>query len=201
MAQYRKYKRIERPLYLKVRALDGLGLRKRKGPENLATARSFLFVCSGNIMRSPMCEVLMRQELTALPQARVTVSSAGLNANPGKLAHPWGVASAPQFGVSLEAHRARLLTRDMVDKADVILAMDYHNQVELLCRYPGARAKIFMLSTYAGDGYRSVEIRDPFYGDEEETRRCYGILQTCVHNLVSTLASQVPQPDPETLVR
>jgi protein-tyrosine phosphatase len=199
VAQYRKYKRVERPLYLKVRTLDALGLRNRKGPENLARVRSFLFVCSGNIMRSPMCEALMRQELTAIPQARVTVTSAGLNASTGKLAHPWGLASAAQYGVSLEAHRARLLTLDMVDQADVIFAMDYHNQVELLSRYPGARERVFMLSAYAGDDYRAVEIRDPFYGDEEETRCCYGILQTCVRNLVSTLASQVPQPDSETL--
>ena len=199
VAQYRKYKRVERPLYLKIRTLDALGLRNRKGPENLARVRSFLFVCSGNIMRSPMCEALMRQELTAIPQARVTVTSAGLNASTGKLAHPWGLASAAQYGVSLEAHRARLLTLDMVDQADVIFAMDYHNQVELLSRYPGARERVFMLSAYAGDDYRAVEIRDPFYGDEEETRRCYGILQTCVRNLVSTLASQMPQPDSETL--
>ena len=75
--------------------------------------------------------------------------------------------------------------------------MDYHNQVELLSRYPGAKERVFMLSAFAGDDYRPVEIRDPFYGDEEETRRCYRILQTCIRNLVSTLASRMPQPEPD----
>ena len=201
VAQYRKYKRAERPLYLKIRVLDGLGQHNKRAPETLAAAHSFLFVCSGNIMRSPMCEALMRQELAALPHTRVTVASAGLNASPGKLAHPWGLASAAQLGVSLEPHRATLLTLDMVNKADVIFAMDYHNQVELLCRYPGARERIFMLSAYAGNDYHSVEIRDPFYGDEEETMRCYRILQTCIRNLVSHLPSRMPQPDPQTAPR
>jgi protein-tyrosine phosphatase len=126
------------------------------------------------------------------------VTSAGLNATPGKQAHPWGIAAAQQFGVSLEGHRARLLTAEMVSQADVIFAMDYRNQVELFCRYPGAREKVLMLSAYAGSDYRSVEIRDPFYGNEEETQRCYCILQTCVYNLVSSLASPMPQHHPDT---
>jgi protein-tyrosine-phosphatase len=194
--QYRKYKRVERPIYLKLRMLDGLGLRVNKRPKNLADARSFLFVCFGNIMRSPMCEALMRQELTRFPHIQVTVTSAGLNATPGKRAHPWAVAAAPQFGVSLEDHGARLLTAEMVNQADVIFAMDYQNRVELFHRHPGAREKVCMLSVYAGPDYGLVEIRDPFYGSEIETSRCYSILQTCVHNLVSTLASLTP-PNPE----
>lgn len=190
--QYRKYKRVERPIYLKIRMLDGLGLRVNKEPKNLADARSFLFVCFGNIMRSPMCEALMRQELTRFPHIQVKVTSAGLNATPGKHAHPWALAAAPQFGVSLDHHEARLLTAEMVNQADVIFAMDYQNQVELFCRFPNAREKVCMFSAYAGPDYRLVEIRDPYYGNEIETNRCYGILQTCVRNLVSTLASLTP---------
>lgn len=198
--QYRKYKRFERPVYMKIRMLDGLGLHNRKGRKVPAGARSFLFVCFGNIIRSPMCEAFMRQELTAFPQVQVAVTSAGLNATPGKQAHPWALAAAQQFGVSLEGHRARLLTAEMVNQADIVFAMDYQNQVELFCRYPSAREKVCMLSAYAGIDYRSVEIRDPFYGNEEETRRCYSILQMCVHNLVSDLASLVPH-NPEEKVR
>jgi len=196
--EYRKYKRFERPLYLKIRVLDGVGLCNRKRREAPSVARSFLFVCFGNIMRSPMCEALMKRELTGFPEVHVTVTSAGLNATPGKPAHPWGIAAAQPFGVSLEGHRARLLTAEMVSQADVIFAMDYRNQVELFYRYPRAREKVFMLSAYAGLDDRSVEIRDPFYGDEEETRRCYRILQTCVYNLVSSLASPMPQHHPDT---
>jgi protein-tyrosine-phosphatase/CelD/BcsL family acetyltransferase involved in cellulose biosynthesis len=198
--QYRKYKRFERPLYLKIRVLDGLGLSKRTRLKAPASGRAFLFVCFGNMMRSPMCEALMRQELIGCPEVDVTMTSAGLSATPGKPAHPWAIAAAQPFGISLEGHRARLLTAEMVDQADVIFAMDYQNLVELSSRYPSAIKKVFMLSAYAGINYLSVEIRDPFYGTEEETRRCYGILQTCIHNLVSSLASprlqQAPMPGP-----
>jgi protein-tyrosine phosphatase len=201
--RFRKYKPLERPLYLKIRVQDGLGLGNRKRPKAPASANSFLFVCFGNIMRSPMCEALMRKELIGFPQLQVTITSAGLNATPGRPAHPWSIAAAPQFDVSLEGHRSRLLNAEMVNQADAIFAMDYQNQIELLCRYPSAREKVFMLSAYAGPDYHSIEIRDPFDSNEEETVRCYGLLRTCVHNLVSSLAasSSAPSATPQRPLR
>src|SRR5262249_21153111 len=54
--QYRAFQRAERPLYCRIRIMTALGLTSRRLAP--ATARSFLFVCFGNIMRSPMCEML-----------------------------------------------------------------------------------------------------------------------------------------------
>jgi len=186
--RYRSYKKFERPLYLKIRIVNGLRLENPKRSRAPKTARSFLFVCFGNIMRSPMCEALMNRASAGRPNAQVTVVSAGLNGIPGTAAHPWAVAAAREFGISLEHHRARLLTPEMVDQADVIFAMDYQNQVQLLSRFAGARDKLFMLSAYAGDSYHSVEIHDPYYLGQEETRHCYEILDTCIQNLVGSLA-------------
>ena len=74
----------------------------------------------------------------------------------------------------------------MVDEADAILAMDLQNQVELLSRYPDAADKFFLLGSYAGAA-RPIEIRDPFFGDLDETRSCYRLLQTCTQNLADSL--------------
>ena len=187
--QYRKYKRHERSVYIRLRVLNGLGLSKERSRKAPATAASFLFVCFGNIMRSPMCEALMKRAIANVSGINVRVGSAGLNATPGRPAHPWSVIAARDFGIDLSQHRACLLTSEMLDQADAIFTMDYQNQVELVCRYPEARQKVFMLSTYAGDDYHSTEVRDPFYGNEDETRHCYRILQNCINNLVATLAA------------
>jgi protein-tyrosine-phosphatase len=186
--QFRAYEKRERPIYLKLRISNGLGLTKPKLQRAPKTARKVLFVCFGNIMRSPMCEALMNRELLGLDNAQFTVTSAGLNATPGRLAHPWAIAAAREFSVSLERHHARLLTRQMVNEADAIFAMDYQNQVQLLSRWADARNKIVMLAAYSGQEYPSVEIADPYYQDQEQTRRCYQILDTCIRNLVCSLA-------------
>src|SRR5277367_6631120 len=59
--QYRSYEKSERSIYLRTRISNGLGLSRPP-----KTARSFVFVCFGNIMRSPMCEALMKRA-TSVP--------------------------------------------------------------------------------------------------------------------------------------
>jgi protein-tyrosine-phosphatase len=131
----------------------------------------------------------MKQELACRADLSVTVTSAGLNAFPGNSSHPWAIAAAREFGVSLEHHQARLLTSEMVAQADVIFAMDYQNLVQFLSRWRDSRKKILMLSAYADKDYNSVEIRDPYYLGLEETRQCYRVLNTCVRNIVSSLTA------------
>ncbi|HZQ95051.1 MAG TPA: hypothetical protein VFA67_08575 [Candidatus Sulfotelmatobacter sp.] len=186
---YRSFKENHRPIYLKLRLLDlmGMGNGKRKAPPS---ARSLLFVCFGNRMRSPMCEALIIQEL-GRQRDDFKIRSAGLHAETGNTAHHWAIAAAPEFGIALEPHRAALLTPEMVSSADAIFAMDYHNEVELVATYPEARGKIFMLGAYAGDSYPDVEIADPYHGTPEQTRDCYRILQRCIRQLASEVLADV----------
>ena len=93
--------------------------------------------------------------------------------------------AAAGLGISFESHRAKLLTRQMVDQADAVFAMDFQNKAELLTLYPDAADKIYMLSTYADGRWKDREIPDPYLGDLEVTRYCAGQLEICVHNLLS----------------
>lgn len=93
--------------------------------------------------------------------------------------------AANGLGISLASHRAKLLTRQMVDQADAVLAMDFQNKAELLTLYPDAAQKIYMLSGYAEGEWRDREIPDPYLGDLEATCYCAGQLEICVHNLLA----------------
>jgi protein-tyrosine phosphatase len=185
--RFRAYRRAERVLYLKLRFLHGAKLASPR-VRPVHTASSFLFVCYGNIMRSPMCEALMNRALVDSQDSRISVGSAGLHAVPGKTAHPWAIAAAKQFGIHLEDHRARMLSPEMVDQAEVIFVMDYQNQVQLLTRYPHAVSKVYLLSAYAAENYDSVEIPDPYYLGEEATRKCYGTLNVCINSLIDSFS-------------
>lgn len=186
-------------IYAGLRMRDVMGLRaenQRKVPLN---ARSFVFVCFGNIMRSAMAEFLMKKALTQSPQVsaqNVRIVSAGLHASPGREAHEWMQEAANRLGISLTSHRSKLLTREMVDQADAIFAMDFQNKAELLALYPDASEKIFMLSAYAEGPWKDREIPDPYLADPEGTRYCAGQLEICVHNLlmgtVLAATDQVP---------
>lgn len=168
---------------------DTLGIRtenQRFAPE---TARTFLFVCFGNIMRSAMAEFMMRKALAEngeVQAEQVLIMSAGVHARPGREAHEWAQEAAGELGVSLAQHRAKQVTREMIEAADCILAMDFQNKAELLALYPEAEEKIFMLSAYAENEWRYREIPDPYLGDLDATRYCARQLQICVQNLIAS---------------
>ncbi|SRR5712692_2441592 len=174
-------------IYARLRVLDAVGIRRLSERRVPLGAHSFVFVCFGNIMRSPMAELMLERALAEHGLEGITVSSAGVHASPGQEAHPHARVAARELGLPLDYHRSKLLTPEIVAQADALFAMDFQNKAELLDRFAEARGRIFMLSAYAGEGQRYREIPDPYFGDQDEARRCFAVLQTCVHNLVGSL--------------
>ncbi len=147
---------------------------------------SVVFVCRGNIIRSPMAAALLKQYLSDMGVDSVTVSSAGLHAKPGQAADSRALAVAGHFGISLDEHRAQPLTTEMVMRTDVFFVMDSLLEAELLGRYPQARHKVFLPSTCDGVGNpRPIEIADPYDGDTTDIHRCYELLQQSIRHLTS----------------
>src|SRR5438128_12633633 len=98
-------------------------LRRRAAAARLARRglpASILFVCHGNICRSPLAAALLRR---ALSRQEVAVASAGFS-DPGRPAPAEAVAAASRYGVDLSAHRSQLLTPDRARGADLVVAMD-----------------------------------------------------------------------------
>lgn len=190
-------------IYATLRLLDALGVRASNRRLVPPSARSFVFVCFGNIMRSAMAEFLMRQAVReAGLEGQVRIKSAGLHTNAGREAHPWAQEASADLGISLAEHRAKPLTREMVEQADCVLAMDFQNKAELLTLYPESQAKVYMLSAYAEGPWQYREIPDPYLGDLETTRFCSRQLQTCIGNLmISTFPSSVRSMTPNVVGR
>jgi protein-tyrosine phosphatase len=176
-------------IYATMRFFDGIGVRGSNRRLVPTSARSFVFVCFGNIMRSALAEFLMRRELEEAKMNRVQIISAGLHAVAGREAHPWAQQASAEMGISLTEHRAKPLTREMVEQADCIMAMDFQNKAELLVLYPESRLKIYMLSAYAEGPWQFREIPDPYTGDLAITRLCAQQLQICIRNLVISMSS------------
>lgn len=160
--------------YLRRRLMRAAGLLHDGAGRLPAQVDSVLFVCHGNIIRSPMAEALLRKQLDTIDAGSVAITSAGLRSKPAERADERARTLAPEFGVSLESHRPRSLTREMVEHADLIFVMDFRNEAILLTRHPEARSKLLLLGALASrDRGRSVEILDPYEGGLDDVRRCY----------------------------
>jgi len=150
-----------------------------------------LFLCHGNIIRSPMAEALFKQKASEAGLKNFRVMSAGVYAKQDAEADPRSIEVAPEFGVRLNEHRARPLTDDLIESADAIFVMDALNESGLLRRYPASWRKVHMLGAFFGTHHSSNgEIPDPYEGGIEDVRRCYDRLQSGIHHLVMHLAGK-----------
>jgi protein-tyrosine-phosphatase len=108
-----------------------------------------LFVCTGNICRSPTAEALARRELARYPGAPIRLSSAGSHALEGNPAASRSMLAAATRGADLERHFARELTRRRVRAADLILCMAAEHRPFVLGYDRSAADRSFLLATFA----------------------------------------------------
>jgi protein-tyrosine-phosphatase len=124
--------------------------------------RNVLFVCTGNICRSPLAAALLLRGLKE-QGVEVTVTSAGTGAWDGAPASEGAYLVGLERGLDLSGHRARLLSREVVEQADLILTMARHHRARV--DELGGEGRVFVLGEYAGREGDDVEVSDPFGGD------------------------------------
>ncbi len=131
---------------------------------NYKEIKSVLFVCMGNICRSPSAEAVFRHKANEL-NLKLTIDSAGTigshaREKPDHRAQKVGV----ERGYSFDKIKARKVTVEDFDNFDIVLAMDEHNMKELKKVAPEhLHDKIQLFLEYA-DNYEEVEVPDPYYG-------------------------------------
>ena len=128
--------------------------------------RSFLFVCLGNICRSPLAEGAFRAE-AARRGLDVEVDSAGTGGwHRGEPPDRRAIAAARRGGVDISGQRARKVTPADFDRFDLILALDAENLADLeQIRPAGSRARLSLLLDHV-PGREGEAVGDPYYGDE-----------------------------------
>lgn len=130
-----------------------------------AAPRRVLFVCTGNICRSPTAEGVLRA-LAARAGLEVAVDSAGLiEAHAGEPPDPRAQAAAARRGYDLGALRARRLRPEDLETHDHVWVMDRGHLNQLNRRY-GVRSNVrLFLEAAAPDGVRAREVPDPYLGE------------------------------------
>ncbi|GAA0733942.1 low molecular weight phosphotyrosine protein phosphatase [Sphingomonas sp. ABOLD] len=148
---------------------------------------AFLFVCLGNICRSPLAEAAFR---AAAEDAGVAViaDSAGTGGwHAGEQPDRRSIAAAAKHGIDITGQRARQVTREDFDRFDHILALDPQNLADLRRIAPdGARARLRLLLD-AVPGWEGRAVDDPYYGGPEGFDRTWAEVRTAADRLVEEL--------------
>jgi len=154
-----------------------------------ADVGSLLFVCLGNICRSPFAAVVAQRYLNERGATDVTCTSAGLRPSTAGASPPEACVASARYGVSLRDHRPRAVTRALVDACDLIVVMEREHADDLRKAYPDRDDRVVLLPLFdaTARGYHRHTIADPFGQSAETYDDCYRRIQGAVGELVAQI--------------
>ena len=140
--------------------------------QKLPAAEKLLFVCYGNIIRSPFASAYLARR-TSGNGSRIETTSAGIYDRQDREADPRAIAAGRGWNIDLSSHRSKPLSDDLIRWADLIFVMDRTNLEEVRKRYPDSAGKLYLLGAIASSDSADVQIPDPYRKDAAAVEAAY----------------------------
>ncbi|MBB4287299.1 low molecular weight protein-tyrosine-phosphatase [Roseospira goensis] len=150
-----------------------------------------LFVCTGNICRSPTAEGIFRHKVAAAGlDARIVIDSAGTTGfHVGEPPDPRAARAAQRRGYSLDGQMARRVSAADFARFDLLVAMDqgHHSRLRALAPDAAAQARVVMMSDFARRPGGPRDVPDPYYGGGDGFERVLDMLEDAADGLLDHL--------------
>jgi glycine hydroxymethyltransferase len=172
-------------------------LQSRIHPDFLRGVKTILFICTGNVCRSPMAEALFRRSAHGLGEFRVL--SAGLGAPDGQPPTAHSITAMHELGIDISAQRSRALTAGLAREADYIFGMTRSHVDTIALLYPEAEEKTFLLREF-DETLEPFEkdINDPIGGSYEVYEDCRNQIEQGITSLLKFMEQHEISSAPQT---
>ncbi len=154
------------------------------------------FVCTGNICRSPMAEVMTRAMAASTELADGTALGAHLELrsvgtgpwHEGEPMHPLAAAALARAGYTENHHVAHQFKTADIGSIDLLVALD-RRHLQTLRGLGADPDRLVLLRSFDAAAGAAVDVPDPYYGDDEVFDRCRDMIATSCAGLVTSLAT------------
>lgn len=168
-----------------------------KNPNLPEGPRSFLFICKGNVCRSVFAQFLAAKMAGEKGIWDAAFDSAGLQVSKASSPPQEALTAAREFGVNLELHRSKEISRAMAESFDMVITMEVWHLGVLRRLFPQRKDRFFLLPLFdedgrnTGDRFSVYNIEDPFGEDSIRFRACYERIGKCLTGLFGQLGHGV----------
>jgi protein-tyrosine phosphatase len=148
---------------------------------------NILFVCSGNISRSFLADMLFKHEIESHKMDNIYSSSAGLFASQGSPPDPKMVDYLLKKEIPVKRHEARQISRQDVEWADHILVMEKEHERMIEASWPDVKEKVELLGRFASGVQVADDVIDPFGRSPYHYRLAQSQITLAMRSLVKSL--------------
>jgi protein-tyrosine phosphatase len=157
-----------------------------RNPKLTLQVKSILFVCKGNICRSPFAEISSIQNIGISNQ--YNISSAGIYVESPQVPPVEAVVAANDFGIDLQGHKSKSINYRMIESFDLIVAMEAWQFKFLNKLFAEFKEKIFLLplfdnNTKSLNNYSIYNIKDPYGKSQYDYQKCFDRIRSCIEGL------------------
>ena len=157
-----------------------LGAYRRYGTADLGEVRRLVFICKGNICRSPFAEAVALE-------AGANAVSYGLDARSGLQADSSAISAAKRLGISMTAHRTRPFSEAVLEQGDLMVAMEPNHVRRIQSQQVRPSGGVVLLATWSDS--RQPCIFDPYGMPDSEFDRCFEIIGGATRKLIKACAA------------
>ena len=136
-----------------------------------------------------MAEGLLKKILTKKGSSGVEVHSCGIAAAPGFGPTASTIEVMKEEGINVSGYQSTVLTKELIDKADIILAMEQIHKMEVIRMTPDAKGKTYLLKEFVKNktGQKGLSVSDPIGGPPDVYKKVLNTIKDAVEKLAEKI--------------